>query len=101
MSNKCQFDKAWVGKCGKPVEEGEEYCEEHLGLECDSCGNQATHSCYETMGAFVCGAPLCDDCEHKIFADGTNGGKIAHVKKSEQVNEPWYVQEMNKNNDKN
>lgn len=88
----CKFNKAWIGKCGEETVEGKDYCEEHLGIECSSCGKQATHSCSETF-QFVCGAPLCDDCEHKIAKDGTNGGRMKHVKKDEQEYKPWYERE--------
>jgi hypothetical protein len=97
----CNFNIAWVGKCKKPaVKNGR--CEEHADLVCASCGAPATHSCEET-GQFVCGASLCDDCEHTIAGDGTNGnigfyrtaplpeGMKEHCKKTEQVNFPWIV----------
>ena len=99
--NLCSFDEAWRGKCKKlAVKNG--MCEEHADLVCASCGAPATHSCYET-GQFCCGAPLCDDCEHTIADDGTNGnigffrtaplpeGMKEHCKKTEQVNFPWIV----------
>jgi hypothetical protein len=97
----CKFDIAWRGKCNElAVKNG--MCEEHADLLCVSCGKPATHSCSET-GQFCCGAPLCDDCEHTIADDGTNGnigffqtapfpeGMHAHCKKTEQVNFPWIV----------
>lgn len=40
---------------------GFDYCEEHDGLKCVSCGKQSTHGC-PFEGQFVCGAPLCDEC---------------------------------------
>lgn len=101
MENKCRFDKAWVGKCNEPADESG-YCETHKGIKCVSCGAQATHECPET-GTLVCGAPLCDDCEHTNYTNGTNGGigffKVSerpegmgeHCKKSEQKCFPWYV----------
>ena len=83
--NLCSFDEAWRGKCKKlAVKNG--MCEEHADLVCASCG-----------------APLCDDCEHTIADDGTNGnigffrtaplpeGMKEHCKKTEQVNFPWIV----------
>lgn len=99
MSKACTFDKAWVGKCGKPAEG--EFCPEHTGLKCCSCGAPANHTCYET-GQFVCGELLCPECDHATFPDGTNGGigfnmqstpegMKRHCKKSEQVYEPWYA----------
>ncbi|MEK9954773.1 MAG: hypothetical protein VW577_05145 [Pelagibacteraceae bacterium] len=94
----CGFDEAWIGKCKNPKP-----CEKHADLKCCVCGESATHNCEET-GQFVCGAPLCDDCEHTTFEDGTNGGigfnaqpcpegMKAHVRKSEQRFKPWYARE--------
>ena len=95
----CGFIIAWVGPCKNPKP-----CPEHSSMKCCSCGAPATHSCGET-GMFVCGAPLCDDCEHTIAADGTNGGigfyqtsplpdgYKSHCKKTEQVNKPWYTED--------
>ena len=96
MSN-CEFSKAWIGPCGKALP-----CSEHKNLKCCSCGEPATHDCGET-GQFVCGHPLCDDCEHRTFEDGCNGGvgfnqqslpegEKRHCKKSEQKHKPWYKQ---------
>ena len=70
--------------------------EEHLHLKCSSCGNTATHMCEETMG-LVCGAPLCDDCEHTICENGCNSGAPLpkgykwHCRKDSQVYQPWYM----------
>lgn len=95
----CIWDRAWVGTCGQPsVKNG--CCEEHQAV-CCSCGAPATHECSET-GQFVCGASLCDDCEHTLHEDGTNGGvgfnmqkppegMKAHCRKSEQRYQPWYT----------
>ena len=98
---KCKFNKAWIGECGAEADESG-YCEEHKEQKCVSCGAKATHDCPET-GQFVCGAPLCDDCQHCIFPDGTNGGigfnavpcpddlpSCRHCKKGEQKYKPWY-----------
>lgn len=95
----CGFDEAWIGKCKNTCP-----CEKHGNLKCISCNEIATRSCDET-GQFVCGAPLCDNCEHTIAADGANGnigffrtanlpdGLREHCKKSEQVYQPWYISE--------
>lgn len=104
MMETCKFDIAWVGRCNKqPVALGE-MCEKHSGKKCTSCGAQATQECAET-GQFVCGALLCDDCEHATFPDGYNGGvgfneqklpdgvSNRHVKKAEQKYAPWWEQE--------
>lgn len=96
----CNFNNAWVGTCNNS---GDPYCKEHAELKCVSCGNQATKTC-DSTGQFVCGAPLCDDCEHTIFQNGTNGGigfnaaqppegMKSHCKKTEQVFKPWYERE--------
>jgi len=90
VTPKCEFGLAWIGKCGKPN------CAEHADLKCASCGARATHQCAETMG-LVCGADLCDDCEHTIRENGCNSGAPlpeglkGHCKKSEQVWLPWYA----------
>lgn len=97
----CKFDNAWQGNCGKHTEGDDLYCLEHKELKCCSCGEPATHTCSET-GQFVCGAPLCDDCEHTTFGDGTNGGigfnarkppegMSTHCKKTDQKHKPWYA----------
>lgn len=84
----CNFNEAWIGPCQNPKP-----CEEHSHQVCSSCGQPATQSCAETMG-LVCGAPLCNDCEHTISEHGTNRGPLpkglkAHCKKSEQVYQCW------------
>lgn len=95
----CGYGMGWAGKCKK-----ETPCPHHSHLVCFSCGNKATHECDET-GQFVCGCHLCDDCEHTIAEDGTNGGVgfvqtsphppglKSHCRKSEQVYKPWYARE--------
>jgi len=91
----CGFIKAWVGAC-----QADKSTCEHKDVKCSSCGLPATHECHET-GSFICGAPLCSDCEHVVFYDGTNGGvgfnerlfSTGHVKKSEQKHKPWYMRE--------
>ena len=91
----CSFDRAWIGKCKKPAEK--DLCEEHKGIKCCSCGKRATRECPETM-QLVCGAPLCDDCEHTIRHNGYNSGDLpkgykSHCKKSEQVYKSWMERE--------
>jgi len=97
MKNKCLFNRAWIGRCNEDaIENG--YCEKHKDLFCSSCGKKATHDCAETAG-FVCGAPLCDDCEHTICDNGCNSqgrlpeGLGTHCKKDQQVYFSWIVQE--------
>jgi len=105
----CKFSTAWIGPCTKEADESG-YCAEHKGIKCCSCGAQATHTCEET-GQFVCGAPLCGDCEHTIHANGTNGGigfngseppegMLDHCKKSEQRYKPWWMRKKGAVNDK-
>lgn len=85
--NTCEFVEAWIGKCGK------ENCQEHKNLKCVSCGESATHSCDATMG-LVCGASLCDQCEHELDEKGTTGFSFKHVRKTDQKYKPWYTQEL-------
>jgi len=80
---KCNFYKAWIGKCRNKADESG-YCEEHKGLKCCSCGDQATHDCEETM-QLVCGCLLCANCEHELSPNGTNGGTFRHCRKDEQI----------------
>lgn len=93
----CKFNEAWVGQCKNEATENG-YCAKHKDLYCSSCGEKATHSCPETMG-LVCGAPLCDECEHTIQDNGCNsGGKLpsgykSHCKKNSQVYLTWIEQE--------
>jgi len=92
----CKFNLTWIGQCKKLVEDNEDYCEEHRKLKCCNCGKQATHDCYETIGQMICGAPLCDDCEHTTQSNGCNSmgelpdGYGMHCKKGTQVYKPWY-----------
>ena len=97
---RCSWETAWVGRCRKPALRGKATCAKHSSRVCASCGEKATHDCYET-GQLVCGFPLCDLCEHAIFPDGTNGGvgfneqplppelPKRHCRKTAQVHESW------------
>ena len=49
----------------------DEFCEEHEGLACSGCGEQATTGC-DYCGQFVCGAPLCPRC-HGYNEPGPSG----------------------------
>ena len=87
----CNFIKAWIGKCKEESILGTGYCSEHTGLVCVSCGSTATRECAETMG-MVCGAILCDTCEHKIADNGCNSyncGSKGHCKHDEQEHYSW------------
>lgn len=102
----CNFELAWMGKCKEPVTTNSMFCKKHKNEKCVSCGKPATHTCSET-GQFVCGFSLCDNCEHTIFSDGTNGGigfniekppegMKEHCKKTEQKYAPWYMRTKTK-----
>lgn len=57
---KCQYQLAWTSCRTEPDESG--FCKYHKGIKCSICGNQANRECSHT-GQFVCGAPLCENCE--------------------------------------
>lgn len=99
----CKFNRAWVGRCANNALADREMCQQHDVLTCCSCGAKATHDCAET-GQFVCGFPLCNDCEHTTAPDGTNGGvgfnaqplpqgMKGHCRKAEQRFTPWYTRD--------
>jgi len=69
----CQFDRAWIGPCGAPLSGQETVCPKHRDLKCCSCGAQATRECEHTGIQFVCGAPLCDNCDHAAPLAGKEG----------------------------
>lgn len=50
--------------CGGEAVEGLPVCSEHAGEKCVSCGTQAVRACSHA-GQFVCGYPLCGDCDHE------------------------------------
>lgn len=87
-TEKCGFGLAWRSACDNPKP-----CAEHAHLKCDSCEQPATHQCDTTMGSFVCGCNLCDDCEHEIQEDGTTGYQLTHCRKDAQKHKPWYARE--------
>jgi hypothetical protein len=98
----CKFSRAWIGECDKEADESG-FCREHGKEKCCVCGTQATRTCSETM-ALVCGAPLCDDCEHTTQSNGYNSqgelpkGLHAHCRKGEQVFIPWFYPNANEKN---
>ena len=67
----CTFDLAWRGPC-KATCEGS-VCTQHAAVKCCVCGEQATHECDHT-GQFVCGAPLCNNCEGHTDTSKPAGG---------------------------
>lgn len=69
----CGFDKAWIGGCQEAVEKPGDRCLKHAGIKCCSCGEPATRECDHTGIQFVCGYPLCDDCEHGVPEKGQEG----------------------------
>lgn len=93
----CGFKLAWREPCQKTATDSGR-CEEHTGLICCSCGAPATGECNETM-ELVCGAILCDNCEHTICENGCNSGAplpdgyTNHCKKDEQIYLPWYMRD--------
>ena len=48
-------------RCGAETGDGI-VCEKHAAVKCQSCGEQATQEC-DYCGQFVCGSPLCENCE--------------------------------------
>lgn len=61
-SDKCNWQIAWYGRCNsKVITKG--FCKKHINLKCCVCGQDATNEC-EYAGSLICGAPLCDKCEH-------------------------------------
>ena len=61
IDGKCRWCQHWQGTCGAPADDSG-FCVKHKAKKCQSCGKQATNGC-GYCGQFVCGAPLCDDCE--------------------------------------
>lgn len=82
----CTFELAWVGKCKS------KNCTKHAQIKCVCCGAQAIRECPETFG-FVCGSPLCGDCEHELTEEGVNFSGCKHVRKGEQKHLPWFARE--------
>jgi hypothetical protein len=62
----CGFDAAWIGPC-----EEMRPCPRHADKKCGVCGIAATREC-DHAGQFVCGYPLCDDCEG-VDGDASKG----------------------------
>lgn len=69
----CRFTLAYVGRCESDALPGKTMCSKHDGLACRGCGAQATQEC-PSASSLVCGAPICDDCEHdRPGTDGVHG----------------------------
>lgn len=75
---KCQYQLAWQGQCNADC--ADRFCTVHQQVTCSVCWEQATHECEHT-GQFVCGAPLCDNCEgHTDISKPTGGwGFLNHA----------------------
>ena len=67
----CRYDLAWRGPCRQHSEN--DICEFHSKIKCQVCGAQATKECDHT-GQFVCGTPLCDNCEGITDTSKPSGG---------------------------
>lgn len=63
LNIRCHFSRAYIGQCTETVVAGKKYCKAHAAVVCAGCGKQASHDCPETF-QFMCGAPLCDTCQH-------------------------------------
>lgn len=81
----CRYRPVYTyNRCNRfAIENG--LCAQHLEEKCISCGGQATHEC-SYSGQFVCGYPLCDDCEGRN-EQGPSGawGFLNHVHKPKPV----------------
>lgn len=67
----CRYYPCWQNQCKKECEG--EFCAAHLGKKCSVCGEQASNECNHT-GQFVCGTPLCDNCEGHTDTSKPSGG---------------------------
>lgn len=61
---KCTWNKSWVGPCGSDVPSFSRFCPDHEDRKCGGCGRITVGECEETGIQFVCGVPLCPNCEH-------------------------------------
>lgn len=59
----CAYDMGYGGKCTSTIKDGTPFCNGHLGKLCTGCGQQATNDCTVEL-QFVCGYPLCNNCQH-------------------------------------
>lgn len=64
---RCIYDVCWQGRCKNKVQyEGEQFCEEHRDKMCSKCKERkAVRDCHQHAGSMICGAPLCDECQHQ------------------------------------
>ena len=76
--------------CNDPCYDDSGICDEHKKMKCCVCGEQATHECNYT-GQFVCGSPLCNNCEEGEAGDSTKGlgwGFVGHTHRRKKGTEP-------------
>ena len=82
----CRYWPCWQSQCKMECEG--EFCSTHAGKQCCVCGEQAAHECNHT-GQFVCGAPLCDNCEGYTDTSKPSGSwgfmNHAHRKRATQA----------------
>lgn len=78
----CKYEIAWYGKCN--ADANGDICEKHAKVKCVVCGEQATNECNHA-GQFVCGSPLCDNCEGVVDTNKPSGSwgflNHSHTKK--------------------
>jgi hypothetical protein len=74
---KCQYDRGYGENCQQEVIQGSVFCDEHNGKKCTSCGAQAIKDC-SYCGQFVCGFPLCENCEGWENGVQSTWGFIGH-----------------------
>ena len=68
--NGCTYWPSWQPQCRQTCEG--EFCEKHANIMCCVCGSKAVHECDHT-GQFVCGAPLCNNCEGHTDTSAKSG----------------------------
>ena len=66
----CPYFPAYSGRCNG-MKGASGYCIKHTEKKCCVCGDQAVRECNHT-GQFVCGYPLCRNCEG--FTDDKKSG---------------------------
>jgi hypothetical protein len=91
--DECEYNLAWIGKCKNSAINTNNRCTEHESTKCIVCGKLATHECSETF-QFVCGAPLCEDCEHSKIEQGILSHRFSHCSKAtnkQQYGDGWNI----------
>lgn len=73
MSDRCIWDRAWIGPCKESPVDERGMCAKHANEKCASCGQPAVRECGSTGIQFVCGSPLCATCQHGIPENGKEG----------------------------